>query len=175
VGTINRFLTAWIVFALLVGFVVGGSFVAAYHIPLSQPNALTNPEKAPSAEEAKENSDAALARYTKGLMIGTLVLAIATVALGIATVGLYITGEKQAVAFLKIANATELSSRAAIAIEMPIIRGTPEGIISGSTRGHAGPIIHAISVYTISFANFGRTEALPVEVRCGWAMGEQVG
>src|ERR1700733_2459461 len=109
---LNRVVIVWIVYAGVMGFAVGGSFVAAYQIPLSQHESSTNPEQNPSDQNSKEKSNEALARYTLWLTMFTGVMAFATVGLGIATVGLYATGEKQ----IKIALRT---AQAAIGVEIP--------------------------------------------------------
>jgi hypothetical protein len=88
---------AWALYAALLGFVLGGSFVWG---TLEPPHSLAQQQR--TAEEhqrpdshAKEKTEEALARYTLWLTICTGVLAFATIALGIATAGLYLTGEKQ--------------------------------------------------------------------------------
>jgi hypothetical protein len=92
---LNRVLIIWIVYAGIMGFAVGGSFVASYQIPLSLNESSTNSEQSAPSQNAKEKSDEALARYTWWLTLFTSVLAFATIGLGIATVGLYAAGEKQ--------------------------------------------------------------------------------
>src|SRR5271163_158609 len=51
---LNRVLIAWIVFAGVMGFAVGGSFVAAYQIPLSRHETSANPEQSAADQIAKE-------------------------------------------------------------------------------------------------------------------------
>jgi hypothetical protein len=114
---LNRVLIVWIAYAGIMGFAVGGSFVAAYQIPLSQHETSTYSKQDSSDQNAKEKSDEALARYTWWLTLFTGVMAFATVGLGIATVGLYATGEKQIGVAIKAANAAAQSAEAQIAIE----------------------------------------------------------
>jgi hypothetical protein len=92
---LNRLLIAWIVYAGVMGFAVGGSFVAAYLTPPPQHDANTYSKQSTSDQDTKAKSDEALARYTLWLTTFTGILAFATVGLGIATVGLYAAGEKQ--------------------------------------------------------------------------------
>src|SRR6266403_1778265 len=92
---LNRLLIIWIVYAGVMGFAVGGSFVSAYLIPPPQHESSADPKRSVADQNTKEKSDEALARYTLWLTIFTGILAFATVALGIATVGLYAAGEKQ--------------------------------------------------------------------------------
>jgi hypothetical protein len=167
---LNRLLIVWIVFAGIMGFVLGGSFVSAYLSPPPQHHSSALTEN--SEQDSKEKADEALARYTLWLTVFTGVLAFATVGLGIATVGLYVTGEKQIEAVIKSANAADLSARAAIAIELPVIRTNVGKLGWGDTQDEAGRKRHFVYIDDLFFSNLGRTQAFPTEVECGCTFGE---
>jgi hypothetical protein len=168
---LNRVLIGWIVYAGIMGFAVGGSFVAAYQIPFSQHETSTYPEQGTPDQNTKEKSDEALARYTWWLTVFTGVMAFATVGLGIATIGLYATGEKQIEVALKAANAADLSARAAIALQLPIIGVQANSLGHGeSTSGKEN--IEDCYVHSVIVANLGDTKAFPKEVLFGWTAGE---
>lgn len=114
---LNRILIVWIVYAGIMGFALGGSFVAAYFIPSPQHQGSAHTENGPAEQDTKEKADEALARYTLWLTVFTGVMAFATIGLGIATVGLYATGERQIAIALKAANAAELNAEALISAE----------------------------------------------------------
>jgi hypothetical protein len=178
---LTRILIVWIVYAGVMGFAVGGSFVAAYQITLPQHETSAEAEQGSANQNTKEKSEDALARYTFWLTICTGVMAFATIALGIATIGLYATGEKQIEVALKIANAADLSARAAIGVELPvIIIGTPElwgsnhqgggGVgISGIPRGYI-----YFKILHIAVGNGGRTPGFPSEISLGYQIGEKI-
>jgi hypothetical protein len=89
----------WPLFALLMGFVMGGSIFWGLYGPnttIDQANAAYEQQARHEEPRSKrDETDEAVARYTLWLMVFTGILAVATVGLGIATVGLYLTGEKQ--------------------------------------------------------------------------------
>jgi hypothetical protein len=96
----------------------------------------------------------------------TIVIAIFTTILGIFTVGL-------ARSTRLAANAADLSARAAITIELPIIRAEPDGFSWG--RRHAGgPTIDSFGIDRLVFSNLGRTKAIPLEVHFGFTVGDQL-
>jgi hypothetical protein len=96
---LTRIAILWIVFAALLGFAAGGSYVSALLIPTSVEQERNTNTETPRAsrqtpEERHEANEQAIADYTKWLMFFTAVMSIATVMLGIATAGLYIAGER---------------------------------------------------------------------------------
>ncbi len=98
--------------AAIMGFVLGGTFVAGYlYTPISQQqkgNAVdTYGSNAQSIEERHQATEEAIARYNKWLMFFTAILAIATIILGGATVALYFGSERQ----------FELSERAFVSLD----------------------------------------------------------
>jgi hypothetical protein len=64
------------------------------------------------------------------------------------------------------ANAADLSARAAIAIQLPIIRVVPDGL------AHAEGQIEDCYVHAVTISNLGDTKAFPKEVIYGWTVGE---
>jgi hypothetical protein len=72
------------------------------------------------------------------------------------------------------ANAADLSARAAIAIELPIIRVAPDRFGYGSRQNIDGPRIEYCAIHTLDFSNGGRTRAIPIEVRCGGFIGDKL-
>jgi hypothetical protein len=95
--------------------------------------------------------------------LGTVVIAIFTTILGIFTISL-------ARSTRLTAEAADLSARAAIAIELPIIKASPEPLGKGSTTKQ-GIMTEYISVHSVILSNVGRTNAFPVELRYGFAVG----
>jgi hypothetical protein len=115
--------------------------------------------------EAKA-ADVALVFFTYGLMIVTGWLAWATLKL-------WKAGEDQITIAIKAANAADLSARAAIALQLPIIRIKPDelghgdSVIGGEYTGHC-------SVHQVIISNLGSTKAFPKEIAYGWTFGDEV-
>lgn len=165
----SRIIVVWIVYAGIMGFALGGSFVSMYLASLAHVTETFDS----SSQSSKEKSDEALARYTWWLTAFTGGLAFATIALCIATFGLYLTGEKQIEVAVKSANAAELSAKAAIALQMPILRISPSKLAWGETLDD-GEVRAGCYVHDITYANLGATKAFPIEVRYGFTVGEQL-
>jgi hypothetical protein len=72
------------------------------------------------------------------------------------------------------ANAADLSARAAIALELPIIRVEPEGLGFGTAQTEGGGQVHYCVIASLLFSNLGRTKAFPIEVKCGWTVGKEL-
>lgn len=92
--------------------------------------------------------------------VSTFVIAIFTVVLGIFTIGL---AKSTRIA----ADAARDAAKAAIAINLPIIRVQPDGLALGDSTDASGVISHSCSVFGAVFSNLGRDKAFPIEVRCG--------
>lgn len=139
----------------------------------------TDSENDPSAQHS-ENSVAAFVhsiptyRHCVGAYVidknsaitalGTAIIAIFTTILGIFTVSL---ARSTRVA----ANAADLSARAAIAIDLPIIKATPVKLDKGFTVKD-GIETDILSVSFVTFSNLGRTKAFPIRLRYGFAVGK---
>jgi hypothetical protein len=99
--------------------------------------------------------------------IGTLFIAIFTTVLGLFTVSL---ANSTRIA----AQAAELSARAAIALELPLIRAEPVGFGFGDSREGDGPLIENFGLQCFEFRNLGRTKAFPMELVWGWTVGDRL-
>jgi hypothetical protein len=98
--------------------------------------------------------------------ISTVVIAIFTTILGLFTVSL---ARSTRVA----ANAADLSARAAIAIELPIIRANAGKLGYGTGQDERGQR-HHVWVSGVIFSNLGRTKAFPIEVQIGCIIGDRL-
>jgi hypothetical protein len=72
------------------------------------------------------------------------------------------------------AHAAGLSARAAIAIDLPIIRIDPDSLHYGKDRDGQNPETYYCSIRCLDFSNLGRTKAFPIEVQCGWFIGTKL-
>ncbi|HZE52534.1 MAG TPA: hypothetical protein VE111_04565 [Bradyrhizobium sp.] len=72
-----------------------------------------------------------------------------------------------------VANAADLSARAAVAIELPTITAFPE-YFSWGVNQDSGGRRHYCSVGHIAFYNHGRTDAYLSEIKCGWIAGNSL-
>jgi hypothetical protein len=72
------------------------------------------------------------------------------------------------------AHAADLSARAAVAIELPIVRVVPEKFGYGTSLDNDNPRTEWCIIGSLVFFNVGRTQAFPVEVQCGWAVGDKL-
>lgn len=81
--------------------------------------------------------------------------------------------EKMWVETKKAADAADLSARAMIGLELPIIRITPDNITT-SDQIVGGEMIVSYGVAHVVFANFGRTRAIPIEIRYGMSYGDRL-
>jgi hypothetical protein len=69
------------------------------------------------------------------------------------------------------ANAADLSARAAISLQLPIIRVEPDKLGHGEFAS-GQEIIEDCYVHSVSVSNLGATKAFPKEVLFGWTAGE---
>jgi hypothetical protein len=160
----------WPLFAAIMGFALGGSFVWSLQVPnaaVRQQHAATeNQRTGENAQQEGQKTEEALARYTWWLTFFTGLLAVATIGLGIATVFLYLTGEKQiavaekaANAATTAANAADLQAKGMIGAELPIVLvqnfivKAAEGTPVNQTDIPEYPVLH------YSIVNHGRTPA----------------
>src|ERR1700730_18561949 len=139
---------------------------------------LTEIEKQECQETAKKNGRKAedcktLWEKTTSdpVALFTFVLAISTIGLWGATVFLYRAGERQIAVARTAANAADLSARAAIALELPIIR------IEIDTLGHGESFdgttrTESCYINLVQVTNRGAKKAFPKEIIYGWAVGD---
>jgi len=102
-------------------------------------------------------------------------------------VGLYLTGEKQISLAQQSADAATLSAKAAIGMELPVIRANQfPGLINVGVRPAAGQPYRGGGVFTqnapgqfsvvssIEFTNHGRTPAFPIKMMVGWKVAKSL-
>jgi hypothetical protein len=162
------------------GFAVGGSFVAAFQIPLPQHETSSKSEKTDSEQNTKQKvtehdtKTGSLWVPTDSVGLYTLVLAVFTGLLVVVSTGqgyFLIRSDKTA---RITANAADLSARAAIAIELPIITAEPDHFGWGQRRIGNAHAIASFSVDRIIFFNSGRTKAVPLELLLGYSVGNDL-
>jgi hypothetical protein len=71
------------------------------------------------------------------------------------------------------ADAAKLSVQSAIALQLPIIRVKPDSLGHGDSHDGETVTEHCL-VPVLTFFNLGPTKAFPVEIRCGWTLGEKL-
>lgn len=105
-------------------------------------------------------------------------LTLTQIIVGIAGLaGLFVTlryTRQTADAAIDAAKAASLSAKAAIAIELPVIRVKPGSLSFGSAQDQDRPRREYCVVDSLIFTNLGRTKAFPIEVRCGWTIGTEL-
>jgi hypothetical protein len=74
----------------------------------------------------------------------------------------------------RLAIIAALSARAAVAIELPIVRVVPEKFGYGSSLDNDNPRAEWCIIGSLVFFNVGRTQAFPIEVQCGWIVGDKL-
>lgn len=114
-----------------------------------------------------------LARFTAGLFWATVALAALTAILAFFAFKQSRDMKKSLALANKAADAADKSARAAIGLELPIIRMIPDNLISGSTQS-GDELIVSYAVSSIVFANYGRTSAFPIEVKSGMIIGDEL-
>lgn len=161
---LTRLLIAWIVYAGIVGFVVGGTIVSALLEPSHAQIHQQNPDAEQNAANthSKEKTEEALARYTLWLTGFTGLLALATIGLGIATVGLYLTGEKQIGIATRVAEHTEDAFRR---LERPYLLPHFDNMTTHHLVVKFVP--HGVPYMTFKMANFGKLPAILRSISVG--------
>src|SRR4029077_1745533 len=82
-------------------------------------------------------------------------------------------GDKQIAVATKAADAADRSARAAIALQLPIIRVRPDKLGHGVTA-QGERTIEQCDVHAVTIFNAGTTKAFPKEVLYGWTVGESL-
>jgi hypothetical protein len=153
------------VFLAVAIFAMGMLFASS----IFQPNVKPEVEAQKHSEVSKASTDERIADYTWWLAVltGGLVL----VAFG---QGVFIARSDKTARIA--ANAADLSARAAVAIELPIIRANLSKLIYGWSKDGEpdNPRIDWCCITYLNFYNGGRTKAFPIEVRCGWVVGSKL-
>jgi hypothetical protein len=149
----------WIVLAAILGFALGGSYIAAFlESPPHAQQASPKEDRSDAHAKHKEGSpaEAAIAEYTFWLMLFTGILAVATLGLGGATLGLYLTGEKQ---IRLVGRQLDLAERQFVTTNRPRV----------SVRFIQGPMTYAESGKVgaaVTIANIGASDATIVAIGC---------
>jgi len=99
--------------------------------------------------------------------LSTVIIAIFTVILGLFTISL---SQSTRVA----ANSADMSARAALALELPVIQAVPVGLGCWVAQKGDLPRTEHFGLQCFEFANHGRTKAFPIEVRWGWTVGHNL-
>ena len=170
-----RFRTTELLFGMLLAvaiFAMGMLFSSSLSLPVQ------NAAPHQAAQKINENSDSAQSLWVPTDSVGlyTLVLAVFTALLfGVSSVQGYFLLRADKTARIA-ANAADLSARAAVALELPVIRAAPHHFSYGSSmHGRPNnPRIDWCIVTYLNFANGGRTKAFPIEVQCGWTAGDKL-
>lgn len=146
------------------------------------PTPKTDAEREDEAKERHEKAETdrrladytgELARFTKGLFFAMVVLGIGTI--GLACFGfLQFRAMKASIAAAQVAaNAAILNARAAIGIELPIFRISPENVVTAELRD-GEKITVSYTVSRVILDNLGRTKAFPIEIKYGMTCGEKL-
>jgi hypothetical protein len=72
------------------------------------------------------------------------------------------------------ADAAALSARAAVALELPVIRVEPGRFVWGKSSEGDQPETEYFDIQWFDLANLGRTNAYPIEIRWGWFVGDKL-
>lgn len=157
----------WPIFALVMGFVLGGSVLWGFlYIP---------PEQYALAPIQQTQASAVATWLTKD-------------ASGFFTFWLVVVGSIQVLMFLtqlrfmrrgmddatKAAEAATLSARAAVALELPVIAIRPDTKMGFDTAVEFGRERHGFYLPAVAVTNAGRTRAFPIEIAWGWTFGDQL-
>lgn len=108
-------------------------------------------------------------------MVWLTVVQILVAAAGLA--GLFLTlrqTQRTADAGINAAVSAQRSVDASIALQLPIIRVTPSILSFGSRQNMDEPRQDYCIVDSVVLSNLGRTQAFPIELRCGWTVGERL-
>lgn len=149
-------------------FAMGMLFVSSLPSPQQQTtessnNSTQNSTQNSAAHVAGPNSpDERIANYTWWLSAFTLALVVVSCFQGF----FLIRSDKTA---RITANAADLNARAAVALELPIIRIKPAGLTNGVSQIN-GLRVELCSVHFVTFSNLGRSKAFPIELSYGFAM-----
>jgi hypothetical protein len=99
--------------------------------------------------------------------------ALATVAIAAFTLTLWLSSEKMWKITKISADAAEMSAKAAIALELPIIRAHAQKLGYGSSQNGTEQR-HCISIDELLLSNLGRTKAFPIEIQIGCTIGNRL-
>jgi len=144
-----------------------GAWVAVQYNEPSKQEAVQEANNQSEIKAVDILSSERVAYYTKVLAIFTAVLS----AFGLLQIFFLIRADKNA---KSAADAASLSARAAIAIELPIIRAEPSDFRWNLPKKVDDQVRHSFNINGIYFSNLGRTKAFPIEVRFGYSAGDEL-
>ena len=144
-------------------FAMGMTFQSSLPPPNQEAAQTSNPSAEHSSTKitGPNSPDERIANYTWWLSAFTLALVVVSAFQGF----FLIRADKTA---RTAANAADLNARAAIAIELPIIKASLDSLTNGVSQ-EFGVRRERCSVHSVTFSNVGRTKAFPVELRYGFA------
>ncbi len=179
---LTRIAILWAIFAAVMGFAVGGSTVWSFQTPLQSQKQSYASDTAPAHSADHEPTKTLRNRLSKiwartwddPVAFYTFVLSIFTGLLAVVSavqIGFLIRSDGTA---RRSADAATLSAKAAIAIELPIIRAGPDFFGWGQRRSGSEPAVDSFSVREVIFNNLGRTKAFPIEIQFGYFVGNKL-
>jgi hypothetical protein len=104
----------------------------------------------------------------------TFTLTVVTLALGAISVRQFYYLRRADETARIAANAADLSARAAIAVQLPVVRVEPVGFGWGRSQEGDNPETEYFGLQCFDLTNLGRTDAFPVEIRWGWFVGDKL-
>jgi hypothetical protein len=122
--------------------------------------------------KSDDNDKAVVAAFTIILAFSTIGLWLATHDLQKTTRDLAKAGERQIAVAKRAADAALLSARAAIGIQLPVIRIEPEQLSHQDGFVIGGDPYEECTVHSVMLLNLGSSRALPAEILYGWTIGE---
>ena len=136
------------------------------------------------ADHVIESHDKSIvAGFTIILALSTIGLWLATFALQKTTKSLFEAGEKQIAVAKQAADAAMLSARAAVGVQLPIIRASIHDFVvndTGESRGGAivgDPASYGMQYafpYDFVFRNIGKSTAYPSQYGLGWSLSHKL-
>jgi hypothetical protein len=144
---------------------MGFLFSSSVFPPNAKPE--TGTQEHSRQEGAKATTDERIADYTWWLAV--LTGGLVFVAIG---QGVFIARSDKTARIA--ANAADLSARAAVALELPLIRAEPVGFGLGITQNAAGERFEHFGLQCFEFSNRGRTKAFPIELNWGWIVSDKL-
>jgi hypothetical protein len=153
------------VFLTIAVFAIG--FVTATSVPSPNQQIEKTDHQQTANEGAERTAEKQIAYYTKWLAWFTGALVAVS---GIQ--GYFLLRADKTARIAAIA-ATQ-SAKAAVAIELPILRMNAGGLGYGTNQDKSGKQFHVCWIDKIILSNLGRTNAFPVEIQLGWTVGDSL-
>lgn len=166
---LSRTAVLWIVYAAIIGFVLGASLFAPPMPPtnnkiIDQSN--PSPEHGSSQGTFVKSADEKIADYTWYVAAFTCALVV------ISAIQIHFLLRSDETARIA-ANAAKRSADAAIAIELPLIRARI-GQLGYSDGMEFGKPLHQVWVDELILTNLGKTKAFPLNLEMGVTVGDSL-